>query len=361
MKFVVVLLVLINFKSAFSAEILCVFPNPILSHQIVFRAVTEKLLENGHKVTLLTTHASDFEKSHLNVSVIDLSFSIESHEKSLNEIYDKKTEGNAAFQMVDNQARMLEQQMNSEGVQRLLSDPTQKFDLLILETSGLSPYHAFADHFNTPVIGIVSSDAFNTGHEIMGNVASPIAHPDRILPFTVARSFTERLGSCILALAMKFLIIPRAATKQDPIVKKHFPRNTKTYVELVSNVDLQLVNTHPALGYIRPILPNTIQLGFLHIKPPKPLPADLSEILDKSKHGVVYLSFGSVVKSRMMGKKLEIFMTAFADLPYDILWKYDGEAMDKVPSNVHLRKWFPQSDLLAHKNMKLFITHGVSR
>lgn len=43
-----------------------------------------------------------------------------------------------------------------------------------------------------------------------------------------------------------------------------------------------------------------------------------------------------------------------------VIWKYeDGKALaGQVPSNVLVRKWLPQSDILAHKNVRLFISHA---
>lgn len=43
-----------------------------------------------------------------------------------------------------------------------------------------------------------------------------------------------------------------------------------------------------------------------------------------------------------------------------VLWKFEDESLDnlKIPSNVLIRKWFPQSDILAHQNIVLFISHG---
>ena len=41
----------------------------------------------------------------------------------------------------------------------------------------------------------------------------------------------------------------------------------------------------------------------------------------------------------------------------NVLWKIDGK-FDKLPANVRTEKWVSQQDILSHKNIKLFITHG---
>lgn len=109
----------------------------------------------------------------------------------------------------------------------------------------------------------------------MGNVVNPIAHPVRAIQFAVATTLKNRLSTCFFALIFKFMIFPEIAAKYDVTVQKHFPKNIKSYHELIGSVYVQLINTHPALRYIRPILPDTIPLGFLHIKSPEPLPDDL--------------------------------------------------------------------------------------
>lgn len=41
-----------------------------------------------------------------------------------------------------------------------------------------------------------------------------------------------------------------------------------------------------------------------------------------------------------------------------VLWKYEDESLTDIPSNVYIQKWMPQNDILAHPNVKVFITHS---
>nr|XP_023019038.1 UDP-glucuronosyltransferase 2B2-like [Leptinotarsa decemlineata] len=48
---------------------------------------------------------------------------------------------------------------------------------------------------------------------------------------------------------------------------------------------------------------------------------------------------------------------AFAEIPYKVLMKIDGE-LEGISSNVLVQNWMPQQDILRHPNIKLFITQG---
>lgn len=75
--------------------------------------------------------------------------------------------------------------------------------------------------------------------------------------------------------------------------------------------------------------------------------------------GVIYFSLGSYVKSTDMPRdKLEAFVESFRGLKQKVLWKYENDSITNLPSNVLVRKWLPQSDILAHRNVVLFVTHG---
>lgn len=80
--------------------------------------------------------------------------------------------------------------------------------------------------------------------------------------------------------------------------------------------------------------------------------------MDQAEHGVIFFSLGAYLQSSQMPKeKIEIFLNAFSKLKQRIIWKFEDESI-KTPPNVLVKKWLPQSDILAHKNVVLFITHG---
>lgn len=129
--------------------------------------------------------------------------------------------------------------------------------------------------------------------------------------------------------------------------------------QLERDIAIILVNTHRSISTPRPMMPGLINIGGAHVKEPKPLPHDIQQFLDKSTNGAIYFSMGYFMQaSRMPKSKVLAILRTFARLKQNVLWKYEDESLENVPSNVMIRKFFPQSDILAHRNVVLFISHG---
>ncbi|KAF0750695.1 UDP-glucuronosyltransferase 2B15-like [Aphis craccivora] len=117
---------------------------------------------------------------------------------------------------------------------------------------------------------------------------------------------------------------------------------------------LTFTNTHFITEPSRPLSPDIVQIGGIHLTSPGQIPKDILEFIDDAPHGVIYFTFGSVVlMSSLPEDVLSVFRECFSKIPQKVLWKYEGDMKDK-PKNVMTRKWFPQ----LHPNMKLFISHG---
>lgn len=93
------------------------------------------------------------------------------------------------------------------------------------------------------------------------------------------------------------------------------------------------------------------------IIPPSPL-QELEEFISSAKHGVIYISWGSMIKSHTMPEeKLTAIVKALRQFKQKIVWKWEGDIPNK-PSNIYVRKWLPQRDILCHPNVRAFWTHG---
>lgn len=138
-----------------------------------------------------------------------------------------------------------------------------------------------------------------------------------------------------------------------------------------------LVNGHLSQGPIRPYVPAMVEVGGLQIKPESdPLPIvsrlihylsckaylrlskELQKWLDGASEGAIFFSFGSNARTTFLPEeKVELIMKVFSRLKQRVIMKWDSDLMDGIPKNVMIGKWLPQDDILAHKNVKVFISH----
>jgi glucuronosyltransferase len=187
-----------------------------------------------------------------------------------------------------------------------------------------------------------------------------VPHP--VLLYTDTMSFFQRCHNTILSLTDMFLRHYRYLPKQDKLVRQYFqtmPQPLPSVQELEKSISVMLINNHISTNPPRPSMPGLVNVGGAHIKSPKPLPNDIQEFLDGAINGAIYFSLGSYIKSSAMpNEKLKAFLDAFGKLKQRVLWKYEDTNLQSIPKNIMISKWLPQSDVLAHPNIVLFITHG---
>ena len=98
----------------------------------------------------------------------------------------------------------------------------------------------------------------------------------------------------------------------------------------------------------------------MNCSPAQPLPQHLANFVEAAEHGVILVSFGSILEaSKMPEYKRMMMLRVFSKLKQRVIWKWETEMPD-APQNVLISSWLPQTSLLAHQNVKVFITHGGS-
>ncbi|KAI5633119.1 UDP-glucoronosyl and UDP-glucosyl transferase domain-containing protein [Phthorimaea operculella] len=142
-------------------------------------------------------------------------------------------------------------------------------------------------------------------------------------------------------------------------MKERFGHDTPSLYELRNNIDMLFLNIHPIWDGNTPWPPSIVHTWGIHHKPEKLLPQDLQSYLDTSKNGVIYFSFGTNVDpATLPPERIQMFIRVFSKLPYDVLWKWNHDVLPGKTENIRISKWLPQSDLLRHPNVKVFITQG---
>ncbi|MFH4978077.1 hypothetical protein AB6A40_004786 [Gnathostoma spinigerum] len=173
-------------------------------------------------------------------------------------------------------------------------------------------------------------------------------------------SYMERVDNLItflIALAMRnFYSASIFDQAVGPYIRKDF-----SVKEKMKSCSFIFVNSDELLAFPQPINHKIVYVGGIAVKQPKPLSEKLQYTLESASDGAVLVSFGTMVSSADMPKEMEdSFLAVFRKLSkVKFIWKYENESDTKDdPPNLIRRQWIPQMDLLVHRNLRAFITHG---
>lgn len=241
----------------------------------------------------------------------------------------------------------------------------QHFDAIIVEFWIVEALFGLKQHFDAPLIGTSALGATKRTTDLVGapNFASYVPHLSN--PYADRMTFWERLHNSFVSWSDEFIHPIYHLPMQQKIMDKYFP-NTKNWPSLEQirkNVSLVLLNTHVTYGTSRPYAPNMIEVGGMQIRQKvEPLAENVQTFLDESKNGAILFSLGTnVLLNKLHSHHLNAIQKAFGDHPnIRILIKSDEKI--SIPShaaeNVLIEPWFSQQSVLAHSNIKLFVTHG---
>ncbi|KAB0792446.1 hypothetical protein PPYR_14405 [Photinus pyralis] len=343
---------------ACGAKILGIVPTPSYSHQVVFQPLWRELSLRGHQVTTLTTDPIKDPKLK-NLTEFDLRFSYDAWNKDIMDSVFSHQENVLGFvlKILQQYFDVFEGQLRHPSYQSLING-NENFDLIIVEAVE-PPMLALVEKYKCPLIGMLSLDAPSEIYQRLGNPTHPSLYPDMLSTSDMNLSLSQRIESFIGVCVFKLIgIYTRSVV--NGMVQKYFGPNYSSVDDIMRNASMLFVNTDPIFHNVRPLVPGVIQIGGgSHLTTPRPLSADLQNLLDSATDGFIYFSLGTNVKSKDIPSDLRAnILETFAELPYTVLWKFEAETLPNKPKNVHIAKWLPQQDVLGHRNIKLFITQG---
>lgn len=348
-----------------SSRILAIFPVPFKEHQLVYRPLIERLANSGHDVTLLTTDPIDLRVAGngsliKRIDQIDLSFVY-----NLPVLEDLQTVSLNARGMLRNifnvMRKISEAELQHPSVQELIAG-NERFDLVMVEWSGVSLMNAFAHHFDAPLVGITNGGAYINAHEALGNPNHPVGYPSIFMPFTEDLSLLQRISSVFFAIWYRFYYYTEEIPKQNLIASENFGAQIPNLLEIEQSADLLLINSYQALGNVRPVGPTTIYLGGIHRKlsvSDDGLREDLALFLDQSDEPIVYVNLD--LNPVFDHYRLEKIVKSLESLQATVVWNWNEGQFINTSTRIYQSFNLPQEEILAHPKVKLFITGGGQR
>jgi glucuronosyltransferase len=159
-------------------------------------------------------------------------------------------------------------------VQKLIHSKHHHFDAIIVEAFSNECFMGFAHKFNAAIIQICPFGGTHWMGEWVGN-PNPYSYiPDIYLHYSHHMNFLERLVNTLYGvywrIGQEFYSIP----KQEAVMKQffNFTESVPSLAELLRKTSLLLVNNHFSLNYPKPLMPNIIEVGGIHLQPPTKLP-----------------------------------------------------------------------------------------
>ena len=228
----------------------------------------------------------------------------------------------------------------------------------IILTSSFAYNGMFLGHvYKCPIILFSPIGYASHWTQYLGNYDNPSHQVETSMSFVEPMTFMQRvINSMVYYYKNQY---PWDERFVYPVFERKGGLSYNDVKSVYSNISLILQCSHFVTHNAQALLPNVVDIGGIHCRPGKALSDDWNAFMNSHPEGVVYVSFGSALRpSEMSEKRRQAFLDAFAKLRFQVIWKWDGDDIIDLPSNVKLTKWAPQQDLLAHPNLKVMVTHG---
>ncbi|XP_040486142.1 UDP-glucuronosyltransferase 3A2-like [Ursus maritimus] len=337
------------------------------SHYLLLDRVSQILQDHGHNVTMLLYGEEflipEFKKNEISYKVISW-LPPEDHRKDFNNTFDFfVTEALHGRDTFDNFVKVMGQLgircsdlLRRGDIMDFLKN--ENFDLLFVEAFDFCSF-LVAEKLGKQFVSILPTQ--------FGSVDHGLPIPVSYIPvfrswLTNHMDFWGRVKNFLMFFDFS-MKKQRIQSTFDNTIKEHFPKGPRPVLShLLKKAELWFINSDFALEFARPLLPNTVYVGGLLARPVKPVPQEFENFIAKfGDSGFVLVALGSMVSICQSQEVVREMNSAFAHLSQGVIWKCNPSHWPKdvkLAANVKIVDWLPQNDLLAHPQIRLFVTHG---
>ncbi|XP_049305142.1 UDP-glucosyltransferase 2-like [Bactrocera dorsalis] len=344
-----------------AANILIITLGGTKSHKIPFLALAHGLIPRGHQVTFV----SGFKSAAIHKDLQELAPGplVDYIQQYMDlDLVGARHEGKPPLTMW--QAL----RYPTEVCRSFLSDTaiihsllSKSYDLAILDGAFPECALGLVHRLGVPFMYINTVGFYTGSLSLAGNPNVYAVTPHVFTTYTHSMDFLQRLQNVVTHITAE-LLHKYCTAQVHAVLQTHLGRLMPHPYILGRNVSFVLQNGHASVTYPRPYYPNVAEIACIHCRPANKLPQELEHFMSSAPAGVIYCSMGSSVRATNMPEEFrQILIRTFAKLTqYHVLWKWESNItqINNLPSNVRLNTWLPQQDILGHRRLKAFITHG---
>ncbi|XP_014217249.1 UDP-glucuronosyltransferase [Copidosoma floridanum] len=342
------------------ARILAIFPFELKSHRGVLEPIIEELAVKGHHVDVISTFKLSKNLPNY-TNILTLPTSKEPPKILYSDNYTPYDDYVWLVKVNNRVCNLLGHPVISELIKNPPKNPP--YDLLIVHIlSGYQCMSAIGVALDIPVVGVMTTLPYPQMEHYLHNplhLAGMSRH---------CRSFEENFGfwGRLYNVVMTNYYIThhyKHADAQDHYIKKYLGPNMPSYREIEKSYSLIFSNSHYLYHGVKPKVPGLIEIGGINVmNDTSPMDPKLKKVLDESKDGFIYFSFGSVVVVESLPHEIvdKFYSTIRKVAPIRVILKSSNpETLPKnLPKNVFTFPWLPQQKVLQHPNIKAFVAHG---
>jgi len=162
--------------------------------------------------------------------------------------------------------------IQDEAFQNLINSKDKKFDIIITSAFIYDCVFGVSYILDIPIIKLCPFGGMKWMDEWVGN-PSPYAYvPQIFADYGDRMNFWQRTLNTFSEMYMKlgriFYVIPQ----HDAILRKYLNSSKIPSISILEkSTALLLINQHISIGHPRPLMPNAVEVGGIHINPPKKL------------------------------------------------------------------------------------------
>lgn len=245
-------------------KILGLFPHPGKSHFDVFKPLLKELALKGHEVTVVSHFPLEKPiKNYVDINLSEKTNSVLVDVIPLEMIPSGKLHTYFEPILIHGMGRQsCEDGLQNKQVQQLLKS-NKAFDVALIEMFNTHCFAGIIKKLNIPFVGLTSHGLMPWSNSWFGTPGSPSYIPVLFLDHSDRMDFLERVENAVIYVLHNLYYNYVVATNADGFSRKYVGESIPG--DFMRNASLVLTNVHYSLNRPKPLAPNVIDVGGIHI------------------------------------------------------------------------------------------------